>query len=56
MIVIGGLISNKQARDDSKVPLVGDVPWFGGLFTKKDHQDKRTELVVLLQSFLISND
>ena len=56
MIVIGGLISNKQARDDSKVPLVGDVPWFGGLFTKKDHQDKRTELVVLLQSFLLSND
>lgn len=56
LIVIGGLISNKRDMDDSKVPLVGDVPWFGWLFSKKDHIDKRSELVVLLQPILISND
>ena len=56
LIVIGGLISNKQNRDDSKVPLIGEIPWIGTLFTKIDHSDKRTELVVLLQPHLISND
>ena len=56
LIVIGGLISNKQDFKDDKIPLVGDIPWLGALFTKKDHLDKRTELVVLLQPYLIAND
>ncbi len=56
LIVIGGLISNKQDFKDDKIPLMGDIPWLGALFTKKDHLDKRTELVVLLQPYLIAND
>ena len=56
MIVIGGLISNKQDHKDEKVPVLGEIPWLGGLFTRKDNSDTRTELVVVLQPYLINND
>ncbi len=56
MIVIGGLISNKNMMNDSKIPLLGDIPWLGTLFTRKDYQDTRTELVVVLQPYIIEND
>lgn len=56
IIVIGGLIQNKQDHKDYKVPLLGDIPWLGALFTRKDNEDKRTELVVVLQPHLVNND
>lgn len=56
MIVIGGLISNKQNHNDEKVPLLGEIPWLGTLFTRKDNTDSRSELVVVLQPYLITND
>lgn len=56
MIVIGGLISNKNSMQDEKVPLLGDIPWLGTLFSRKDYSEKRSELVVVLQPYLIGND
>lgn len=56
MIVIGGLISNKNKMNDSKIPFLGDIPWLGTLFTRKDYQDKRTELVVVLQPYLVGSN
>ena len=56
MIVIGGLISNKQSQQDEKVPFIGEIPWLGTLFSRKNYQDKRSELVVVLQPYLIGNN
>lgn len=56
MIVIGGLISNKNKMNDEKIPFLGDIPWLGTLFSRKDYQDKRTELVVVLQPYLINGN
>lgn len=56
MLVIGGLIANKQDLQDTKVPVLGDLPLIGGLFTQKKHADKRTELIVVLRPHLIQND
>jgi MSHA type pilus biogenesis protein MshL len=56
IIVIGGLIQNKQDHKDYKVPLLGDIPWLGTFFTRKDNEDSRTELVVVLQPHLVNND
>jgi MSHA type pilus biogenesis protein MshL len=55
LIVIGGLISNKQHLNDEKIPILGDIPWIKGLFTRKDNLDSRTELVVVLQPHIISD-
>ncbi len=53
VVVIGGLISKKDNVSDEKIPLLGDIPWLGHLFTRKNRQESRTELVVVLQPFLV---
>lgn len=57
VIVIGGLIANKQDYTDKKIPVLGDIPFVGNLFTQqKKHANKRTELIVVLKPHLIQND
>lgn len=56
MIVIGGLIANKNSMKDEKIPMLGDIPWLGTLFSRKDYEDKRTELVVVLQPYLVGSE
>ncbi len=56
MIVIGGLIANKRDQEDEKIPFIGELPWLGALFSRKNYQDTRTELVVVLQPYLVGND
>lgn len=56
MIVIGGLISNKNDLEDEKIPLIGDIPWLGTLFSRKNYQNKRAELVVVLQPYLVGSN
>lgn len=56
MIVIGGLISNKNSMQDDKIPFLGDIPWLGTLFSRKDYSDTRTELVVVLQPYLVGSN
>lgn len=56
MIIIGGLIQNKKSMKDEKIPMIGDIPWLGTLFSRKDYEDKRTELVVVLQPYLVGSE
>ncbi|MCE5312525.1 MAG: pilus (MSHA type) biogenesis protein MshL [Nitrospiraceae bacterium] len=54
LVVIGGLISKKESLEDSKVPVLGDLPVLGGLFTRRDKLEKRSELVIVLQPVIVS--
>jgi MSHA type pilus biogenesis protein MshL len=54
LVVIGGLISKKESLEDNKVPLLGDLPLLGGLFTRRDKLEARSELVIVLQPVLVS--
>jgi len=56
MIIIGGLIQNKNSMKDEKIPMIGSIPWLGTLFSRKDYEDKRTELVVVLQPYLVGSE
>ncbi|HEY2988012.1 MAG TPA: secretin and TonB N-terminal domain-containing protein [Candidatus Binatia bacterium] len=47
-VVIGGLIQERKTDDESKVPLLGDIPGIGRLFRSTTQERKKTELVVLL--------
>ncbi len=49
MLVVGGLIDNTESGGNTKVPLLGDLPLVGKLFTSESVADTRKELVVLLK-------
>ncbi|HMO49509.1 MAG TPA: type II secretion system secretin GspD [Kiritimatiellia bacterium] len=52
-IVLGGLILSRNAKSETKVPLLGDIPVLGRLFKFKSDQRQRSELVVLLTPYVL---
>lgn len=55
-ILIGGLIEKKNFRNDTKVPLLGDIPGLGWLFHNKTDVTRKSELFILLTPRLIKGD
>ncbi|MFW6180121.1 MAG: secretin N-terminal domain-containing protein [Spirochaetota bacterium] len=55
-IVIGGLIRDDVTRTEQKVPLLGDIPLLGLLFRKTVDQRTRTNLLVFITPYLITDD
>ncbi len=49
VVVIGGLIDERQTNDEKKIPLLGDLPGIGRLFCQTIQKRDKTELVVLLR-------
>ena len=52
-LIIGGLIKEKSTKGETKIPLLGDMPFLGYLFkSKKDTVDK-TELLIFISPAII---
>ena len=49
ILVLGGLIEDRFVVNQSKVPLLGDIPLIGGLFRSESRERKRTNLMVFLR-------
>ncbi|MDO8453565.1 MAG: hypothetical protein Q7S59_03220 [Sulfurimonas sp.] len=49
LVLIGGLINNAVSKKEEKVPLLGDIPWLGSLFTRTVKKDEKRELVILIR-------
>ena len=47
-LVIGGLIRNKVKKGCNKVPLLGDIPFLGGLFRNEYESNDKTELLIFV--------
>lgn len=47
-VALGGLIKESTVITDSKVPVLGDIPWVGNLFQTKGKNKVRTELIILI--------
>lgn len=56
VIVIGGLMKHNKINKESKVPLLGDIPWLGELFKNKLYRDEKTELVILLRPIVAGSE
>lgn len=54
-IVLGGLISNTKGKEESKIPLFGDIPLLGNLFKSQSHEERKTELIVLLRPYIVKS-
>lgn len=55
-VLLGGLISNNGSQGDSGIPLLKDIPGLGQLFRTNTDKSDRTELIILITTYVISND
>ncbi len=55
IIVLGGLIQDKVRDGQDKVPLLGDIPLFGGLFRYDSRQRVKTNLMVFLRPYVLKD-
>ena len=53
IIVLGGLIKDNIKVQVSKVPLLGDIPWLGKLFSSSKEVNEKTNLMVFLRPTLL---
>ncbi|MDK2963343.1 MAG: ral secretion pathway protein [Verrucomicrobiota bacterium] len=54
-IVLGGLIRKNTSRSATKIPILGDIPLLGWLFSSHSNSDDRSELIVLLTPYVLTN-
>jgi type IV pilus assembly protein PilQ len=45
-VIIGGLLNTEQTTDRTKVPILGDIPGLGALFTHTTTTSRKTDLVI----------
>ncbi len=55
-IVIGGLITSKLTDTEHKVPVLGDIPWLGYFFKRKETTEQKAELVIFLTTRITTMD
>ncbi len=53
-IIIGGLIKDQKIKNESSIPILGDIPLLGGLFSSTSISNIKTELVILIRPQIIS--
>jgi pilus assembly protein CpaC len=51
---IGGLIQNSVQASASRIPVLGDLPFVGTLFSRVNHEERESELVILVTPRLVA--
>jgi len=54
-VVIGGIFEQTESTTETKVPVLGDVPYMGALFRSKTRSARKTELLVFLTPKVITD-
>lgn len=49
-VLLSGLMESRQHRSEGMLPWLGEVPVLGELFRSRDFQEKKSELVILLEA------
>jgi len=52
-VALGGLISKRDARNENKIPYLGDLPYVGSAFRYRTHSKSKTELLVILTPHIV---
>ena len=53
-VVIGGLLTSRETNQTRKVPLLGDIPILGWLFTSKTTSKSTTDLVIFITPTILA--
>ncbi len=52
-IILGGLIKSSDGKSISKVPILGDIPIIGRLFTSKGNSGSKVNVVIYITPYII---
>lgn len=52
-IILGGLVTKQNSKDISKIPVLGDIPILGNLFTSKSFKEGKSELVFFITPIIV---
>ena len=52
-IVVGGMIKQKQQKIESKMPVLGDIPFLGNLFRRTETVTENSEIVIIITPHII---
>lgn len=55
-IIIGGLVSKTKEKREFKIPLLGQLPLIGGLFTTMDDEVKTREIIIVLTPHILDEE
>ncbi len=47
-VMLGGIFESTEAKSESKVPLLGDLPYVGNLFKSRNTEINKTEMLVFI--------
>jgi general secretion pathway protein D len=53
-VILGGLVRKANNQNSTKIPLLGDIPLLGRLFSYRSNSDEQQELVVLLTPYVLN--
>jgi general secretion pathway protein D len=54
-VILGGLIQDRISSTRNSIPVLGEVPMFGGLFRNQEDIVRKTELVVFLKATIVDH-
>jgi general secretion pathway protein D len=55
-VVLGGLINDQIAKNESGIPVVDQLPYLGNFFKFQTHTRRRTELLVFIQPTVVESN
>ena len=53
IVVLGGLLQDEYSGNQERVPVAGDIPFFGNLFKSETRSRKKTNLMVFLRPVVV---
>ncbi|MBR0257754.1 MAG: hypothetical protein IJQ58_08465 [Synergistaceae bacterium] len=54
--VIGGLFQDNNTRTKSKIPVLGNIPLLGDLFSYNNHNHNRTQAVIVVTPYILDSN
>lgn len=55
ILVLGGLVDHEADRQQSKIPILGNIPLLGHFFTFDNHNVEKAELMVFLKPIILNS-
>jgi len=54
-VIIGGLLKDYYSKGETKVPLLGDLPVLGSIYTSKNNIKDQINVIIVLTPFIVKN-